>query len=122
LSLSDIVSSTGAESVNCISVLVLGVAIDLVVKSRQRCLNRNGRGIDEGSNDVHKGKSMQRRKERGNDGREVKGKRGDSAPGEITRGRGELPQEDEIQEQNEANEAAGDFKNDRRERRRDRHE
>jgi hypothetical protein len=66
---------------------------------------------------------MQRRKERGNDGREVtKEKRRGTAP-DIIRGRGELPgNEQETQEENEASEVREDFKNDRRERRRDRHE
>jgi len=66
---------------------------------------------------------MQRRKERGNDGREIKQKeQGSAAPDEITRGRGELPVGDETQEENQANEVSRDVKNDRRERRRERHE
>jgi hypothetical protein len=65
---------------------------------------------------------MQRRKERGIDGREGKRKRRGSTSDEIIRGRGELPEEDEIQEQNGASEASGDLKDDRRERPRDRHE
>jgi hypothetical protein len=66
---------------------------------------------------------MQRRKERGNDGREVrKEKRRDTASDEIARGRGELRGEQEMQEDIEPSEACIDFKNDRRERRRDRHE
>ena len=64
---------------------------------------------------------MQRRKERGNDGREVNQKNRGRAPDEITRGRGELPEE-EIPEGNNANEPVRDSKDDRRERRRDRHE
>lgn len=65
---------------------------------------------------------MQRRKERGTDGRQGKVKRRGGAPDEIIRGRGELPQQDDVQEQNGAGEASGDLKNDRRERPRDRHE
>jgi hypothetical protein len=67
---------------------------------------------------------MQRRKERGNDGQEVtKEKRRGTSPDEITRGRGELPgNEKEMQEETDPNEVRSDFKNDRRQRRRDRHE
>lgn len=67
---------------------------------------------------------MQRRKGRGNDGQEVaKEKRQGSTPDEIARGRGELPgDEQEIQDDGEPSEVRRDFKNDRRERRRDRHE
>jgi hypothetical protein len=65
---------------------------------------------------------MQRRKERGNDGREVKEKDREGVSDEITRGRGELPVEQEIPEENKGSEVGRDAKNDRRERRRDRHE
>jgi hypothetical protein len=67
---------------------------------------------------------MRRRKERGNDGREVvREKNRGSAPDEITRGRGKFPgNEQELQEENEPREIPKDLKNDRRERRRERHE
>ena len=64
---------------------------------------------------------MQRRKERGNDGRDVNEKKRGRAPDEITRGRGELPEE-EIPEENKESEKVRDSRDDRRERRRDRHE
>jgi len=66
---------------------------------------------------------MQRRKQRGNDGREAtREKRQGVASDEIARGRGELPEEQEMQDETEPSEVRRDFKNDRRERRRDRHE
>lgn len=67
---------------------------------------------------------MQRRKVRGKDGQGITkdGRRG-TGPDEITRGRGELPgSEQEIPEERGLNEVRSDFKNDRRERRRERHE
>lgn len=67
---------------------------------------------------------MQRRKERGKDGQEItRDSRRGPDPDEIARGRGELPSSEQgTPAQESLNEVLSEFKNDRRERRRDRHE
>jgi hypothetical protein len=67
---------------------------------------------------------MQRRKERGKDGQGItKDSRRGTGPDEVARGRGELPgSEQEIPEERGLDKLHSDFKNDRRERRRERHE
>ena len=66
---------------------------------------------------------MQRRKKRGNDGREVtKEKRRGGASDDLARGRGESRGEQEMPDDIESSDVTIDLKNDRRERPRDRHE